>query len=149
MKSTFTRLALAVTLMLFSCTTVRYTQKQVMDRYKTSQDVKKQFGLPNEKKVSDTTEEWLYSYRGSKIEHPFETVTVPQFGEYNSYLVFCFDKHANVVRWQAQRVDLTERKVSAGKTVALVVTLSAVAIVVAAFAWRPMQWHNGSVNVKF
>jgi hypothetical protein len=128
MNNLITRLVLAVTFMLCGCTTVRYTQQQVMDRYKTSQDVKKQFGLPNEKMVSDTTEEWLYSYSGSKIEGSVETSTVPQFGEYKRYVIFSFNKQGNVVRWQSQHADLTEKKVSPVKTIALLAALGTVAI---------------------
>ena len=45
MKNTITRLVLAVTLMLFGRTSVRYTQQQVMGRYKTRQDITRKFGL--------------------------------------------------------------------------------------------------------
>ena len=76
------------------------------------------------------------------MEHSVETATVPQFGEYKRYLVFSFDKQGNVLRWQTQRVDLTERKISAGKTVALVLTLSAVATVVVGIIALSAPWHE-------
>ncbi len=105
MKSIYKRLTLASTIMLFGCTTVHYTQQQVMDHYKTRQDFVTKFGLPNEKIVADTGEKWLYRYSGSKIEHPFETEIVPQFGEYKNYIILSFDKQGNVIRWQAKRVE--------------------------------------------
>lgn len=55
---------------LCGCTHIIYTQEQVLDRYKTKKDVAERFGVPDQKKISDSTEAWLYIYDG---HHPHPT----------------------------------------------------------------------------
>src|SRR5579862_1651760 len=105
MKSFTTWVVLAAGLSLFGCTTVLHTQDQVMDRYKTRKDVSENFGLPNERMVSDTAEDWLYAYSSAEMGHSIaqnkatQTATVAQFGKYRRYIIFSFDKKGNVAQW--------------------------------------------------
>jgi hypothetical protein len=134
MKNLTIGLVLLSLLTLFSCRTVLYTHEEVVDRYKTKPDVARRFGNPNEKMVSDTGEAWLYVYRSTHFHHMQEqslaasTTTVVMFGKYDRYVIYRFDKQGNVVQWKAEGVDLAERKVSPGLTIALVAGLSAVFI---------------------
>jgi hypothetical protein len=134
MKNLTIGLVLLNLLTLFSCRTVLYTHEEVIDRYKTKPDVAKRFGNPNEKMISETSEAWLYVYRSNHFHHTQEqslaasTATVTAFGKYDRFVIYRFDKQGNVVQWKAEGVDLTERKVSPGLTIALVAGLSAVFI---------------------
>ncbi len=149
MKSFTTWIVLAAGLSLFGCTTVLRTQDQVMGRYKTRQDVSANFGMPNERMLSDTAEDWLYTYSSTEMGHSIaqnkatETATVAQFGKYRRYIIFSFDKHGNVAQWYTQRADLTEKKVSAGKTVILAVTVTGLALITAVLMAETMTF-NGS-----
>ncbi len=80
-------------LSLLSCTKVIYTQKQVLDGYKTKQDVIEKFGTPTEKRTGDTTEEWLYSYDGhdADIEHRAATVNIANFNLHKRFVIFNMD----------------------------------------------------------
>jgi hypothetical protein len=75
MKNLITGMVLLSILSLFSCTKTIYTHQQVLDRYKTKQDVSKTFGIPTEKKTSDNAEQWLYKFEKDDsfrehIQHP-------------------------------------------------------------------------------
>ena len=123
MKNLITGLALLGMLSVLSCTKIIYTHEQVLARYKTKSDVANALGTPTEKNVSDSTEAWLYKYEGHKITSEFKnanTVTVASFNQYKKYVIFSFDKQGNVTRCDYHGVDLTERKFSTGKTIALV-----------------------------
>ncbi len=128
MKNLIKGLALLSMLSLFSCTKVLYTHEQVVDLYKTKQDVMKTFGIPTEKKTADTTEEWLYRYdrHDSFSKHVVEefhnaqTVNVANFNRYKRYLVFIFDRQGNVVRCDNEGVDLAVKKKDTVATVVLI-----------------------------
>jgi hypothetical protein len=136
MKNLITGLALLSLLSLCSCTKVVYTHEQVLSRYTNKQEVTKKFGIPTEKKVSDTTEAWLYRYdkHDSFSNHSIDefpntqTVTVTDFNRYKRYLVFMFDQKGNMVRYDFQGVDLAVR----GKnTTGTIILVSAGALLVA------------------
>lgn len=127
MKNLITGLALLSMLSLYSCTKVVYTHEQVLSHYTNKQEVTRKFGIPTEKKVSDTTEAWLYRYdkNDSFSHHSFDefpntqTVTVTDFNRYKRYLVFMFDQKGNVVRYDFQGVDLTVKGKNPGGTIIL------------------------------
>jgi hypothetical protein len=128
MKNPITGLALLSMLSLCSCTKVLYTHGQVLSHYTKKEEVTKKFGTPAEKKISDTTEAWLYRYEKndsftnhSVDEFPnTQTVTVAYFTRYKRYLVFTFDRKGNVVRCDFQGVDLTVKGKNTGGTIALI-----------------------------
>jgi hypothetical protein len=144
MKNLITGLALLSMLSLGSCTKVVYTHEQVLSRYTNKQEVTKKFGIPTEKKLSDTTEAWLYRYdkhdsfsNHSVDEFPnTQTVTVTDFSRYKRYLVFMFDQKGNVVRDDFHGVDLTVRKKNTAGTVILV---SAGVLLVASAAYSTVR----------
>ena len=120
MKNLITPLLLLGMLSLFSCTQVIYSHEQVMDRYKTKQNIAKVFGLPTEKITRDTSEKWLYKYSGSHSRDEYRNVStldVPEFGKYKRYVVFNFDKQGNVASWEYQGVNFAERGEDSAATV--------------------------------
>jgi hypothetical protein len=123
---------------LFGCTKVLYTQDEVLGRYKTRNDVQKTFGMPTEKKISDTTERWLYRYdvhdsfnkHSVQLHQNAQTVTVNELSKYDRYLLFSFDRNGNMVRCDYTGVDLTVKKKDTGATIGLVVACTAAALLV-------------------
>ncbi|MDB4919536.1 hypothetical protein [Mucilaginibacter sp.] len=106
MKNLIKGLTFLSMLSLCSCTKVLHTQKQVMSRYKTKQEVLSKFGIPTEKRISeDSTEEWLYKYNKKRAftDHSVneltntKTANVPNFTMYKRYVIFSLDKLGNVV----------------------------------------------------
>jgi hypothetical protein len=123
MKNLIKGLALLSMLSLFSCTKTLYTHEQVLDRYKTKQAVAAKFGVPTEKIMSDTTDEWLYRYEGHRFSdeyHNTNAASVPGFNIYKKYLIFSFDKQGNVVKRDGHGLNFTERKSETGWTIALI-----------------------------
>ena len=121
MATVFKLLLIFSLLSVFSCTRVLYTHEQVLDRYKTRNDVQKAFDIPTERLANDTSEQWLYQYdKRVKPHHNIQTATVTNFGKYNRYLLFSFDRSGNVVQWYYDGVDLTVRKSNPLGTVGLV-----------------------------
>ncbi|HEY9001663.1 MAG TPA: hypothetical protein VIM89_09950 [Mucilaginibacter sp.] len=125
---------------LFGCTRVLYTQDEVLGRYKTRNDVQKTFGIPTEKRLSDTSERWLYRYdihhssnqHSVELHHNAQAITVNDFSKYDRYLIFSFDRNDNVVRCDYTGVDLTVKKKDTGATIGLVVVCTAAALLIAA-----------------
>lgn len=123
---------------LFGCTKVLYTHDEVLGRYKTRGDVQKTFGMPTEKQVSDTSERWLYQFdkndsfnrRSVELHHNLQTITVDNFGRFDRYLLFSFDRNGNIVRCDYTGVDLTVRKKDTGATVGLIVACTVATVVV-------------------
>ncbi|HTK22044.1 MAG TPA: hypothetical protein VL442_21145 [Mucilaginibacter sp.] len=126
---------------LCGCTKIIYTHDEVLGRYKTRSDVEKTFGLPTEKKLSDTAEMWLYQYdrddsfnrHSVTLHHNLQTITVDHFGTFNRYLIFSFDKKGNIARCDYTGVNLTVWKKDPWATAGLVaicvgVTIGAAAI---------------------
>ncbi len=147
MKNLITILILFSTATLFSCTTVIYTHKQVLESYKTKDQVIKRFGQPTESMAGGENEEWLYSFqadnKGPAANPDVKTTNVTQFGYYQKYVIFTFDKQGNVTDRKAEGVNLTQKKKAPGKTIALIaggVTLTAVIVWLVAIA------AAGSVN---
>jgi hypothetical protein len=137
-------------LSLFGCSKTLYTHDEVLGRYKTKQDVQKTFGIPTEKSVSDTSERWLYSYdkrHNVELHQNTQTATVNEFGKYERFLIFSFDKKDNVVRYDYTGIDLAVRKKKTGATIALIggaVAVTAIAIIAAT-----VNWNNtaGTINL--
>jgi len=150
MKNLITSLVLLSTLSLLSCTKIIYTTDQVIDRYKTKQDVLNAFGIPTEKKISDTSERWLYRYDKNFGEHDYkqyhntQTLTVNDFGKYGRYLIFSFDTKGSVIRADYTGVDLTVKKQDTGATIVLVaVGLAVVAVSIIAITHISIEGLGG------
>ena len=137
-------IALMSLLLLFSCTKTIYTHEQVLDMYQTKAEVSKKFGIPTERKVSDSTEEWLYKYEKSDplnrhvIGETFntKTVDVADFNRYDRYLIFTFDRNGNVIRNDFQGVNLAVKKANPVGTVLLVTGLVGVVLGATALAYN-------------
>jgi hypothetical protein len=125
MKNLVRGLALLSMLLLCCCSKTIYTHEQVLDMYQTKADVTKKFGIPTERKVNDSTEEWLYQYqRNSHVVEETsnaKTVDVTNFNRYDRYLIFTFDKNGNVIRNDFKGVNLTVKKKDTGRTILLIV----------------------------
>jgi hypothetical protein len=67
-------------------------------------------------------------------DNNISTVNVTGFNEHRHYVLFYFDKQDSITRTELKGVDLTEKKKSSGKTVALAVSLST-AFAVMISAW--------------
>jgi hypothetical protein len=123
MKNLIKGLVLLSMLSLFSCAKTIYTHDQFLDRYKTKQAVAAKFGVPTEKIMSDTTDEWLYRYDGRKAVdeyHNAKAASVAGFSIYKKYLIFSFDKQGNVITWNSQGVNLAEKKKNVVGTIFLI-----------------------------
>ncbi|MFI5162639.1 MAG: hypothetical protein ACHQHN_15275 [Sphingobacteriales bacterium] len=128
MKNLIKGFAFLSMLSLFSCTKIVYTHEQVIGLYKTKQDVMKAFKIPTEKKMSDSTEEWLYRYdrNTSFTDHTIaefpntHTVDVTDFNRYKRYIIFTMDKQGNIIRCDYEGVDLAVRKKNPAGTIALI-----------------------------
>jgi hypothetical protein len=125
MKNLIKGLAFLSMLSLFSCTKVLYTHEQVISLYKTKQDVIKNFGVATEKKMNDSTEQWLYRYEKagphSVKEFPNTiTTNVTEFNRYNRYIIFTMDKQGNIIRCDYEGVDLAVRGKNPAGTIALI-----------------------------
>lgn len=129
MKNFINVLAFLLLFILSGCMKTVYTNKQVLDSYKTKNDVTKIFGPPAEKKTSQTGEEYLYVFDGRRIKDQYKnvaTVEVKEFNPYERYVIFLFDKDGNVLNRKFKGVDFRERASAPGKTVALVLGISAI-----------------------
>jgi len=115
-------------LLQLGCTKVVYTHEQVVDLYKTKQDLIKAFKMPTEKKTNDSTEEWLYRYdrNTSLTDHSIAefpnvvTTNVTEFSKFKRYIIFTIDKRGNVIMCYYKGVDLAVRKKNTGGTIALI-----------------------------
>ena len=142
MKKLIKGIALMSTLLLFSCTKTIYTHEQVLDMYQTKTAVSKKFGVPTERKMSDSTEEWLYKYQknDSFTKHAIEetpnakTADVTDFNRYDRYLIFTFDKNGNVIRNDFKGVDLAVKKKNTVGTIVLVAGIVGVTVGLIAIA---------------
>ncbi len=162
MKHLMFGLAFIGTLILFSCSKVVYSHKQVMEKYLNKEGVVNRFGLPTEIMKGDNTEEWIYNYdvrsKDQKDDNLNKTEpangtynsvdnsdqisarNVAQFSQFKRFIKFTFDKKGNTLKWDSQGVDLTTRARSTGKTIGLVFLLIAggavvvVGLAIAAFS---------------
>src|ERR1700744_1030286 len=103
-------------LLLFcSCTKHVYTHQQVMQGFRTKDDVLKQFGNPDQVKEGVEIEEWTYNR--DKISGPnkttkpdtivaadaiSDTLKASQPVVYNRYIRFIFDRDGNVAGYKTQ-----------------------------------------------
>jgi len=123
-----------------------YTNKQVLDSYKTKNDVAKTFGLPAEKKINQTGEEYLYVFDGHRIKDQYKnvaTVEVKEFNPYERYVIFLFDKDGNVLNRKFQGVDFRERAPAPGKTIGLILGLSAIVTLLLVVAANSLDFSSG------
>ncbi|MDB5135192.1 MAG: hypothetical protein JWP37_1795 [Mucilaginibacter sp.] len=120
-----------ISMLSLSCTKVIYTNEQVIDRYKTKQDLMKKFGAPTEKQKDSTAERWLYKYESSTIEsRNTNSLDVKGLGAYKRCLIFTMDLQGNIVRWDNKGVDMTERVKNKHGTVALIIVGSSLVVLV-------------------
>ena len=151
MKKPIQCIALISLLLLFSCTKTIYTNEQVLDLYQTKASVSKKFGTPTERKVSDSTEQWLYEYQRSDPfnRHVIEktsnikTIDVTDFNRYDRYLIFTFDKNGNVIRNDFQGVNLAVKKANTVGTVLLVTGLVGVVLGATAIIYNSTDTYYG------
>jgi len=143
MKTFIHKLILLSVFSLFGCTKVIYTQQQVLERYKTKQDVTNRFGSPTEKLSGDTTETWLYNYvgRNSVTGYSNTNTKVNDFGRYNKYVTFLFDRQGNVIRSESTGMDLSERESAPGKTIGLILGSLGLLAIIGAIAASSMTYH--------
>jgi hypothetical protein len=139
-----------ITLSLFGCTKVVYTNQQVLGRYKTKQEVTQKFGMPAEKLMGSTREEWLYRFESKfplkhlEMEDLDTTSTVvTQFKRNGRYAIFVFDKQGNVINSEFNNIDVAERKLATGKTIAL---LAGIAVVLFALSKIDISDFGGLSN---
>jgi hypothetical protein len=123
MKNLTTALALSGILLLLSCTKTVYTHEQVLDSYKTKQDVARKFGRPKEKQTTDNAERWLYKYEGhspaDRISNE-KVAYVTELGKYDRYLIFSFNNQGNVTGWNCAGVSFAYKKPNITGTALLV-----------------------------
>lgn len=105
-------IAIVCCLLLNACGPVLYTHREVMDSFKTKQDLINRFGLPTEKRTDTDYEQWIYdcgsTVRG--ITTPvYGNMSVTRFNTYSKYMMFMLDGQGNVIRWQSNGVNLTQR----------------------------------------
>lgn len=128
---------------LASCTSVKYTHEQVMDRYTTKSDIAEKFGVPTQKRYEGNIEQWYYdlgqvtrsgSYRTNgnsnstvnvvgntaTINTTYTPATVTNWTRtYNRYIIVMFDERGNVVNWKTKGVNYQVRVKSPVKTLLL------------------------------
>jgi hypothetical protein len=128
-------LLIVITLLIFSsCTRVLYTHNQVMDRYHTKEEIIARFGLPTEKRQGENIEEWIYDFgtiskgRGTGVGYRGISFSSGQYDNTQKFIKFTFDSNGKLLKWDSQSVDLTEKKVSTGKTIAGVIILLGLSI---------------------
>ena len=129
MKNFIAGLILTGMLSLFSCTKVIYTHEQVVDSYKTKDQVVKKFGIPAEELINGEVVEWLYPYDKNNLPgnhsisevESVRTAHVAEFTSYRRYIIFSMDKQGEVIRWKGEGVDLAEKQKDPGATVMLVI----------------------------
>ncbi len=150
MKNLFKGIMILIVVSLFGCTKALYTQDEVLNRYKTRDDVQKTFGIPTEKQVSDTSERWLYQYdrhasfekkRYVELHQNTQTINVKDFDHFDRYLIFSFDRNGRIVRCDYTGVDLAVRKKDPLKTVALVAVCIGLAYGLAAIAANNISFY--------
>lgn len=138
MKNLTTALALSGILLLLSCTKTVYTHEQVLDSYKTKQEVARKFGRPTEKQTTDSAEQWLYKYDGHTPADKVSNVRVAyvtELGKYDRYLIFSFDNQGNVTRWNCAGVSFAYKKPNITGTALLVA--GAIVFILALFITVP------------
>ena len=142
-------MAIVGAMSLFGCSRVIYTNDQAMNKYKTKDDVLKQFGPPTEK-ITDSLEQWLYRY-GKVSKQPSQptgymevknasTKDVEVFTLYDRFIIFSFDQKGNVVQWYTKGVDFTKKTFSLGRTVGLVAGSVATAVIAGVIIGNSMSF---------
>jgi hypothetical protein len=148
----------------FSCTKTIYSHQQVMQSYKTKNNVMRQFGPPDEKiKGKDFAEEWLYDadkasafgksktkvkVNGTYYAHidTLHTKTVNEFTAYLTYIKFAFDDEGNTIKYETSPgINFAEKKSNPVGTALIVVgavgamvAISVVAVDNSLKNWNPI-----------
>ncbi|MDN3549805.1 hypothetical protein [Mucilaginibacter aquaedulcis] len=147
-------LSLAGFLALCSCSKIIHPHEEVMSSFKTKEDVKKQFGIPDEKRELNEVTEWLYNcdtisaFTASKtkvrmhgtyntvygsLDRPSTNVT--EFTHYISYVKFDFDKQGKVIGWDSREVNFAEKRIRPGATAAVVIGSVVGVLYIAEYLW--------------
>jgi hypothetical protein len=124
-------------LLLCSCSKKLYTHQQVMQSFRTKDDIFKRFGNPDIKRIADSTEIWIYNHdvSGKNLQptvppsnnNSQNSAAAPQ----NVYINFMFDRSGNIVGYKSNGVDLSYvKKVSAGTNILNTLGLIAIIAVV-------------------
>ncbi|HEY4325476.1 MAG TPA: hypothetical protein VGN20_15880 [Mucilaginibacter sp.] len=161
MKPLFFTIAISVMGLLTGCTKVVYTHSQVMERYKSKQDVVAEFGLPAEKRSGEGIEEWIYNYGAVSTTTTYgnqntnnsvngtasggvngnsntNTAVVTQVNQYDRYVKFTFDTNGNVLKWGSQGINNEVRKKD---TVGTVFSVAGIVALIAAFFTAAASIH--------
>ncbi len=134
-----------------SCSKKLYTHQQVMQSFHTKDDVFKRFGNPDIKRMTDTTEIWIYNHDVSgKSQQPIaktssanDTTHISAGIPQNVFINFMFDRAGNIVGYKSNGVDLSYvKKVSAGTNILNVLGVIAIIAVVAGID----AYTNGDVS---
>lgn len=130
---------LLLVLILSSCSKKLYTHKQVMQSFHNKDDVFKRFGNPDIKRMSDSTEIWIYNHDISGKTLPTAAATPPVNDTTQTsrtvapsvYVNFIFDHNENVVGYKSNGVDLSyTKKVSAVTNILNVLGAAAIIVVI-------------------
>ncbi len=112
-----------------SCITfyrVEKTNSQVLNSYKTKDQVLHNFGVPAHKRGEGTYSEWTYDFGSTNVSRSSANAYDNYYGgvsasgttvneTYSRYLKFTFNGN-NVTKWDCQGVDYTKRVVDKKKT---------------------------------
>jgi hypothetical protein len=108
-------------LVLFSCGKKLYTHQQVMQSFKTKDDILKHLGKPDEIKVGNEMEEWVYTKniaynKSQKRDTIFATsahsdnIKPARITTRSKYIRFIFDEYGNVTGYKTLGVDFSQTK---------------------------------------
>ncbi len=148
-------LLLAIVVLSASCTSVKYTHHQVMDRYDSKSKITAKFGVPTSKSREGNIEQWYYNFgqvtrsggyttNGSSnsnisvngniatVRTTYTPATVTNWTRtYTRYLIVMFDQRGNVVNWKSKGLDYTVREKDPKKTIlTLLGTAAATGIII-------------------
>ncbi len=129
---------------LCSCSKVVYTHQQVLQSFRTRNDVAKQFGVPNEKITGEGIEMWTYNRDTlsavQAVNKPdtlknshtaIDSLKANQYNRHDKYIKFTFDTAGNVTGYKSNGVNLsTTKKDNFGKGLLNVLGVTAVVIVI-------------------
>ncbi len=137
MKNFF--ITLIVVFSLTGCTKTIYTHQQQMQQFNNKNSILSKFGLPTQKREGEGLTEWIYDFgtvsrstnfgnantnvsvnanNGNAYGNAMTNVmSVSQFSQFQQYVKFTFDSNGNIIKWDTQGVDFSEKKTATGKTI--------------------------------
>lgn len=113
----------ACCILLCSCSTTKrvttqsakpklLTHRQVLNSFKTKNDLIERFGQPAEVQADDVFEYWYYyfgsSYKGITLNGTNMSLT--RINEDKAYLKFTIDADGNVYKWKSHGVNMREQR---------------------------------------